>query len=50
MFRKTNLRQAAAFALLLASATGCDVLNQDPPTALTDTDAYSNADRIPNRP
>ena len=46
MFHNSKLRQAALGALLLASATGCDVLTQDPPTALTDTDAFANPDRI----
>ena len=46
MFYHSKLRQAAFCALLLASATSCDVLTQDPPTALTDTDAFANADRI----
>lgn len=46
MFHNSKLLQAAFCALLLASATSCDVLTQDPPTALTDTDAFANADRI----
>ena len=46
MFRTSNLRQAALFALLLATATSCDVLTQDPPTALTEEDAFANPDRI----
>lgn len=46
MFHNLKLRQAALGALMLASATSCDVLTQDPPTALTDTDAFANADRI----
>lgn len=47
MFRNSSSRQAAFLgALLLATASGCDVLNQDPPTALTEADAFANADRI----
>ena len=44
MIRKSNIRYAA-FALLLASA-GCNVLDQVPPSALSDTEAFSTADRI----
>lgn len=47
MFRNSSLRQLAFCALLLATATGCDdVLEQDPPSALTQEDAFANADRI----
>lgn len=46
MIRNSNLRQAAFCALLLSSATGCDVLTQDPPDALTQEDGFANADRI----
>lgn len=46
MFYNPKLRQVALGALMLASATSCDVLTQDPPTALTDTDAFANPDRI----
>ncbi|MFD2721608.1 RagB/SusD family nutrient uptake outer membrane protein [Hymenobacter monticola] len=42
----SKLRLAAFCAVLLASGTGCDVLTQDPPTALTQEDAFANADRI----
>jgi hypothetical protein len=47
MFRKFSSRQAAVLgSLLLATASSCDVLNQDPPTALTPEDAFASADRI----
>ena len=46
MIRNSTLRQAAFCALMLASASGCDVLTQDPPTALTEADAFANPDRI----
>ena len=46
MNRKFKLRQAAFCALLLATAASCDVLTQDPPTALTEADAFANPDRI----
>ncbi|MBD2724155.1 RagB/SusD family nutrient uptake outer membrane protein [Hymenobacter armeniacus] len=46
MNHNSKLRLAAFCALLLASGTGCDVLTQDPPTALTQEDAFANADRI----
>ncbi|HEX8330171.1 MAG TPA: RagB/SusD family nutrient uptake outer membrane protein [Hymenobacter sp.] len=41
MFRNYNLRPAAVAALLLASATGCEVLTQEPPFALEAEDAFS---------
>lgn len=46
MIRNSTLRQAAFCALLLASATSCDVLTQDPPTALSEADGFANPDRI----
>lgn len=46
MIRTSLSRQTIGFALLLATATSCDVLTQDPPTALTQDDAFANADRI----
>lgn len=46
MIRNSNVRQALFGALLLASATSCDVLTQDPPAALTQEDGFANADRI----
>lgn len=46
MIRKFTLQQATVAALLFASATGCEVLDQDPPSALTTEDAFANADRI----
>jgi hypothetical protein len=47
MFHNTNLLRASAFgALLLLGTASCDVLKQDPPTALTEADAFANADRI----
>ncbi|MGI4870991.1 MAG: RagB/SusD family nutrient uptake outer membrane protein [Janthinobacterium lividum] len=46
MFRKSNLRWATLGVLLLTVAPGCDVLTQDPPTALADTDAFATPDRI----
>ena len=46
MFRNANLRQAALFALLLATATSCEVLTQDPPAALTEAESFSTPDRI----
>ncbi|UOQ99203.1 RagB/SusD family nutrient uptake outer membrane protein [Hymenobacter sp. 5317J-9] len=46
MNHNSKLRLAAFCAMLLASGTGCDVLTQDPPTALTQEDAFANADRI----
>lgn len=41
MFRNPNRRKAAVVALLLASATGCNVLNQEPPFALERDVAFS---------
>ena len=47
MFQPVNLARASAFgALLLLGAAGCNVLQQDPYNALTEADAYANADRI----
>jgi hypothetical protein len=40
------LRASALSAFLLMGAASCNVLTQDPPTALTEADAYTNADRI----
>ena len=45
MIRKSNLRYAV-FALLLAPIAGCDVLNQVPPSALSEAEAYATPDRI----
>jgi hypothetical protein len=45
MIRKSNLRYAV-FALLLAPMAGCNVLNQVPPTAFSEAEAYSTPDRI----
>lgn len=41
-----SFRASILSALLLAGAVGCNVLTQDPPTALTESDAFSSADRI----
>jgi starch-binding outer membrane protein, SusD/RagB family len=41
-----SIRQAAFCALLLTTASSCEVLDQDPPAALTVDDAFANADRI----
>ncbi|MCI1189065.1 RagB/SusD family nutrient uptake outer membrane protein [Hymenobacter sp. DH14] len=47
MYQNITLRQLGLCALLLATATGCDkVLDQTPPFALTQEDAFANADRI----
>ncbi|RSK45719.1 RagB/SusD family nutrient uptake outer membrane protein [Hymenobacter perfusus] len=47
MFHTSTLRQLVLCALLMATATSCDdVLDQDPPAALTQEDAFANADRI----
>ncbi|MCC2546995.1 RagB/SusD family nutrient uptake outer membrane protein [Hymenobacter sp. BT175] len=46
MIHNSTLRNAAFAAFLLATASSCDVLTQDPPTALTEEDAFANADRI----
>lgn len=47
MSQITNfLRASALSTLALLSATGCSVLEQDPYTALTPDQAFSNADRI----
>lgn len=46
MIRNFNMRQVTICALLLTSATSCDVLTQDPPTALTQEDGFANPDRI----
>lgn len=45
MIRNLNLR-AAAFALLLAPIAGCNVLDQVPPAALSEAEAYATPDRI----
>ncbi|MDJ0364782.1 RagB/SusD family nutrient uptake outer membrane protein [Hymenobacter sp. H14-R3] len=41
-----SMRASALGAMLLLGVTGCNVLVQDPPTALTPSDAFANADRI----
>lgn len=47
MIHNLTLRQAAFCALLLAATTtGCEVLEQTPPTAQTTADAFADADRI----
>jgi len=47
MFQRTNLMRASALStVLLMGATGCNVLNQDPATAVTPDYAFANADRI----
>ena len=47
MYQNVTLRQLGLCVLLLATATSCDkVLDQTPPTALTQEDAFANADRI----
>lgn len=47
MFHNSTLRQIALCTLLLTTATSCDdVLDQSPPFALTQEDAFANADRI----
>lgn len=47
MLQITNfLRASALGTLVLLSATGCSVLDQDPYTALTPDQAFSTADRI----
>ena len=42
MLRNSNVRHAVFGALLLASATGCDVLTQEPPAALSDAAAFDS--------
>lgn len=47
MIQLNNFSKAVLLcALLLGSATSCDVLNQEPPAAFTDVDAFADADRI----
>jgi hypothetical protein len=47
MYHNSTLRQLAFCALLLTTATSCDdVLDQTPPSALTQEDAFANPDRI----
>jgi starch-binding outer membrane protein, SusD/RagB family len=47
MYQNITLRQLGLCVLLLATATSCDkVLDQTPPAALTQEDAFANADRI----
>ncbi|RFP65288.1 RagB/SusD family nutrient uptake outer membrane protein [Hymenobacter lapidiphilus] len=41
-----SLRQAAVGAALLTTITSCDVVDQDPPAALTTAQAFANPDRI----
>jgi hypothetical protein len=45
MIRKSNLRYAV-FALMLAPLAGCEVLNQVPPSALSEAEAFATPDRI----
>jgi hypothetical protein len=46
MTRKLNLRYAAFALLLLAPLASCDVLNQVPPNALAEAEAFATPDRI----
>jgi hypothetical protein len=47
MFQSNNLARISTLsAVLLMGVTSCNVLQQDPPTALTEADAFANADRI----
>ena len=47
MYQNITLRQLGLCVLLLTTATSCDkVLDQTPPTALTQEDAFANPDRI----
>ncbi|WP_400193817.1 RagB/SusD family nutrient uptake outer membrane protein [Hymenobacter sp. B81] len=47
MMKLNNLGKAALLcALLLTAATSCDVIEQEPPTAFTEADAFSTPDRI----
>lgn len=41
-----NFAAKALFLSALLAASSCNVLNQDPPTALSVNDAFANADRI----
>ncbi|SFQ73624.1 RagB/SusD family nutrient uptake outer membrane protein [Hymenobacter arizonensis] len=44
----SKFQRLALCALLLSAASGCDVLTQDVPSALTAEDAFANPDRIAN--
>jgi hypothetical protein len=47
MFQPTNLARVSALsAVLLMGVASCNVLQQDPPTALTEAEAFANTDRI----
>jgi hypothetical protein len=46
LYNSKLLRASALSAFLLMGAASCNVLTQDPPTALTETEAFANADRI----
>ena len=46
MIRKSHLRQAALYALLLSPLAGCNVLDQTPPAALAESEAFATPDRI----